>query len=206
MATEARTLHGRRSFAQAYQDLFVLDILSRKRRGTYLELGAGHPFAESNTALLEVDYAWSGLSLEFDRALCEEFALRRTNTCLNEDAQSFDYRGSLPMFFPALEIDYLSMDIDDNLPLLGVVPFDLYRFAVITFEHDCYRQGPEVMMESRDFFNRLGYFRVCSNVHTQGRDFEDWYVDPDLVPEERFLRFVSSDSEARNLFDPVGLP
>jgi hypothetical protein len=203
---EPRTLHGRRSFAQAYQDLFVVDVLSRKRRGTYLELGAGHPFAESNTALLEVDYAWSGLSLEFDSALHEEFALQRTNTCLNEDALSFDYRGSLPLIFPSLEIDYLSMDIDDNLPLLGAVPFDLYRFAVITFEHDFYRQGPTVMLESRDFFNRLGYLRVCSNVHTQGRDFEDWYVDPNLVPEEHFIRFISSASEARNLFDPIGLP
>jgi hypothetical protein len=197
-----RIVHGYRSFAQAYQDLFVAAMLGGKRAGTYLVLGAGHPFAESNTALLELDYGWTGLSWELDPGLHEEFVAGRANRCLNENALSFDFSSFLPTFFTEPVIDYLSVDIDENLPLLEALPFDKYRFAVITFEHDHYRLGPHAMLASREFFSGLGYSRVVSNVHTQGRDFEDWWVDADLVEEEKISRFSASGEEAIDLFGP----
>jgi hypothetical protein len=200
MESTPRMVNGWRSFAQAHQDLFVLAMLDGKRAGTYLELGSGHPFAESNTALLELDYEWTGLSWELDSALHAEFSAGRANRCLNEDALSFDFASFLPTFFLEPVIDYLSVDIDENLPLLEVLPFDKYRFAVITFEHDHYRLGPHAMLASREFFSNLGYRRVVSNVHTQGRDFEDWWVDADLVAEENISRFAASGKEALDLF------
>lgn len=202
MSFEPRTVRGRRTFAQAYQDLFVLGMLDGKRDGTYLELGAGHPFAESNTALLELDYGWQGLSWELDGALHQEFVAGRANRCMNEDALSFDFSSFLPTFFKEPVIDYLSVDIDENLPLLAALPFNDYRFAVITFEHDHYRLGPNAMLAQREFFSSRGYQRVVSNVHTQGRDFEDWWVDPDLVTEQNIVRFSANGKEAIDLFGP----
>ena len=205
MVTEPRELHGRRTFAQAHQDLFVLAMLGEKKNGSYLELGAGDPFAENNTALLELDYGWFGLSLELDKELHAAFSLSRTNPCFNVDAQSFGYSEVLAGYFPDSVVDYLSIDVDDNLPLLHSLPFNQFRFAVITFEHDAYLHGPEVMRKSRNFFDQLGYRRICSNVCTQGRDFEDWYVDPTLVPEKTFGPFVSEGCEAGDIFAPASL-
>lgn len=52
------------SQSQAGQDLFVAAITNGKRQGTWLELGAGHPFGYNNTWLLESQLGWSGFSVD----------------------------------------------------------------------------------------------------------------------------------------------
>ena len=199
----SRVVRGRKTFSQAHQDLFVVAMTNGKMAGKYVELGSGHPFRDSNTALLESDYGWEGVSWELDSDLRSLFLKNRSNRCLGEDVFNFDFRGFFESTFSENQIDFLSLDVDDNFRLLHILPFDVYRFSVITFEHDSYRNGPEDMSQSRAFFKSFGYKRVVSNVLTQGRDFEDWYVDPEVVPESLFGKFLGNRVEAVDIFDSL---
>ena len=51
---------------------------------------------------------------------------------------------------------------------------------MITYEHDNYVSG---LWTRRENFGKHGYFRVISNLNSEGRDFEDWWVDPEAVDE-----------------------
>jgi tetratricopeptide (TPR) repeat protein len=46
----------KQNYSQAYQDMFVLSMLSGKRNGTYVEIGSSDPFKGNNTALLETKF------------------------------------------------------------------------------------------------------------------------------------------------------
>jgi len=48
------------------QDQWVLNLLSGKRGGTYVEIGGGHPRLGNNTFLLENSFGWVGVSIEID--------------------------------------------------------------------------------------------------------------------------------------------
>lgn len=38
-----------------------------------MEIGSGHPVDSNNTYLLESNYAWKGISIDFNADLVEEF-------------------------------------------------------------------------------------------------------------------------------------
>jgi FkbM family methyltransferase len=91
-------------------------------------------------------------------------------------------------------MDYLQIDLDvdnkstlETLILLNETVFDTYKFATITFEHDCYRGDfYDTRNISREIFKSRGYVLVFPDVCTEyggegWRPFEDWYVHPDLV-------------------------
>ena len=95
--------------------------------------------------------------------------------------------------YPA-QIDYLSLDIEpanQTLAVLKKLPLDKYRFSVITYEHDRYVSGTKYMDESRKIFESFGYVRVVSNVLWEGRDFEDWYIDPNVVSSDVFKKYIN---------------
>jgi len=103
-----------------------------------------------------------------------------------------------------VQIDYLSLDIEpahQTLAALNLLPLDDYRFSVITYEHDYYREGPECMSLSRALLSSYGYQLVCENVQINGDAFEDWYVDPSVVSESRWRRFVSRETNHAALFN-----
>ena len=80
-----------KNYSQCYQDLFVLAAHNGKRNGTFLEIGAGAPFYGNNTALLS-EFWSSGISLEWDESLCnnwEEF--RPNDNIINANAFEFNY-------------------------------------------------------------------------------------------------------------------
>lgn len=198
-----RTLRDRSYFSQAAQDLFVLTMLQGKRGGTYCEIGGADPFDSNNSFLLEHDFGWSGISVEFDSALVDKFNLHRRNKCLHRDATTLDYRQVfLEQKFPT-QIDYLSVDIEpaeNTYKALTQIPFDSYRFSVITYEHDFHMSGPEYMHKSREFLQKQTYQLVVQNVNCFGRDFEDWWVDPSIVPETIWKKFQSAHVEFSHLF------
>ena len=83
---------------------------------------------------------------------------------------------------------YLEYGIGDNFEALKNIPFDTYKFKVITFEHDHYRNeyaAYDLMDRSRQFFNSIGYFKVPDNIsssyYTNINLSEDWYIHPELV-------------------------
>ena len=198
-----RTIAGHYSYAQAHQDLFVRFMLGFKRAGRYLEIGAAEPKQSSNTYILEAELGWRGVSLEISQPLVDEFVKQRSNPCLCADAITLDYPKMLVEHGFSRQIDYLSLDIDPaavTYEALTRLPWADYRFSVITYEHDMYESGTEYMLKSRAYLQDLGYVRVVSNVKCRGRDFEDWYVDPKVVPASVYQPFVGTGLECADIF------
>jgi tetratricopeptide (TPR) repeat protein len=76
-----------RNFAQVYQDLFILSVLNGKRNGTFFEIGGADPWKGNNTALLEKEFEWTGISVEYDKKFVDEYTAARPNTMvLHHDA------------------------------------------------------------------------------------------------------------------------
>lgn len=201
-----RVIGGYNTYSQAHQDLFVRLMLNFKQKGTYVEIGASEPKQSNNTYILERDLQWTGLSLEIEPALVAEYNSVRKNKCLVADATKFDFSSYLKENeFPSL-IDYLSLDIDPahiTFQALERLPLSDYRFSVITYEHDRYTSGPEMMIKSRQILEDLGYIRVVSNVRCCGRDFEDWWVDPSAVSPQIYEPFVFEDVECSDIFKSI---
>lgn len=193
-----------KNFSQAYQDLFALTMLTGKTGGKYLEIGGNDPVIINNTYLLENVLKWKGFSVEIDSNMCEAYNAIRANKCECFDATKFDYEKKIKSLkWKTTQIDYASVDCEPamtTLEALKKLPHDTYRFSVITYENDVYKDGPESRQLSREFLQGLGYQLVAADVCNGGNPYEDWYVDPQVVPEEVWKNFESVGAEARDLF------
>ena len=179
-----------RNFAQVFQDFFVLYMLKGKRNGTFLEIGGSEPYLGNNSALLEAQFGWTGTSIEWDNKLAEGYKNARPGTnvmCL--DATNIDYNSLIEKYYTTTDIDYLQLDIEpssNTYKVLLNIPFDKYRFAVITYEHDYYVDVTRSYRDkSREYLKSKGYELVVANVcPRENSPFEDWWVHPDLVDRE----------------------
>lgn len=196
-----------RNFSEAFQDLFVLKMLTGKLNGVYLEVGAGHPTYGNNTYLLEDSFGWTGKSIDIDSDVCENFkkSSRDPRRILNKDALS--YFRNLGYGFSEAIIDYLQLDCDPpetTFRILTEIPFDEMKFRVITYEHDAYLGDDSYQKKAHEFLESKGYLRVVKNVSPDGiRNFEDWYVHPELVNMDTVRAFSTTDDsikKARDLF------
>jgi SAM-dependent methyltransferase len=186
------------NYSEAYQDMFVLTMLNGKRNGTYLEIGAGNAFYGNNTALLEKDFDWKGVAFD----ICEEFVSahnnERKNPCLFKNALTTNYELLLSgMNFPE-NIDYLQLDCDPpevTYKILLNIPFEKYKFAVITYEHDYYCDETKLFQEkSRKYLDSYGYVRVVNNISPDDhRPYEDWWVHPDLIDNQILNQMLHVD-------------
>lgn len=173
------------NYSQADQDIFVLSLLDGKQNGTYLEIGCNHSFVENNTALLETKFDWHGVSLDVYKPWIDTWS--RKNPAEHANGLEVDYLELLHRYnIYNTDLDYLSIDCDPatrTFEVLKKIPLDRVRFAVITFEHDCYATGPEVKNASRSYLQSHGYQLVVNNISRHGlaQDFEDWWIHPDLV-------------------------
>jgi len=175
-----------KNYAQSYQDMFVLSILDGKRNGTYLEIGCADPFYNNNTALLETQFGWDGVSIDIDQNETQKFSQERGNEVLCVDATMLDYSEVLG---EPKDIDYLQIDCDPpyvTFAILQRIPFDTHRFATITFEHDMYADTEhDIRAKSRKYLESQGYELVVSDVaFDKTNSYEDWWVHPDLVDAE----------------------
>jgi len=189
------------NYGQSDQDIFVLSLLNGLENGTYLELGAGWPEHISNTALLEREFNWSGISIDNldDQKLLWQQA-NRTLSFIN--ALTVDF-SELLSGMPEV-IDYLSVDCDDvSLDIVKRLPLDHYKFKVITFEHDCYADGPSAKYNSREFLINQGYQLVVNNISHIGIsvDYEDWWCCPELIDPDRLEKHLSVDNSIKNYSD-----
>jgi GR25 family glycosyltransferase involved in LPS biosynthesis len=193
-----------KNYSQAYQDMFVLAILNGKRNGTYLEIGAQEPFYQNNSALLETEFDWKGTSIEIREDLCKMFAEQRKNQILCKDATKINYEKLLDEMNVGTDLDYLQVDCEPSkttFEILTAIPFEKYRFAVITYEHDhsvditsSYRD------KSRRFLKSYGYELVVKDVAFNDEyTFEDWWIHPDLVNPDRVNQMKSVDTDVTNV-------
>lgn len=178
---------------QAFQDLFAYQI-TKKRDGTFLEIGSNEPIYCNNTFLLENEFNWKGIMVEYNSMFYDSYKRLRPNSIhMISDARSVNYREILDNNEFPVNMDYLQIDLDVNnkstldvLLLLDNTVFDKYKFATITFEHDIYTGDYFNTREiSRKLFADRGYVLLFPDVSVffEGRycEFEDWYVHPDLV-------------------------
>jgi hypothetical protein len=188
-----------RNYSQVYQDLFILSMLDGKKNGTYVEIGGGTPFIGNNTALLETNYDWKGVSLELNSEFVEEYIQTRKNPVLQTDALTFNYKKLFSSIFNTKEIDYLQLDVEpakNTFEVLLAIPFDEYKFAVITYEHDYYVDVTKSYREkSRNYLKMMGYQLVANDISPDGiSNFEDWWVHPDLV-DPKIIEIMQDTSE-----------
>lgn len=180
------------------QDLFVLMALNGKRNGTYIEIGAGYPIENNNTYLLESQFGWTGVAVEYEPNVYNQHKQIRKHHIELVDGTQVNYadllvRGGIQ----TNEIDYLSLDLDGDCTINAMyrLPLDTHKIAVITFEHDAYRFGDKYKVLSREHFRKYGYELVVSNVFLHGAgDHEDWWVHPDLVARDR-IEALRSDND-----------
>ena len=174
----------KKNYAQSYQDLFVLSATDGKRRGRYLEIGSAEPFKNNNTALLETEFEWTGVSIDINQAVVTDFMNTRNNLVFCLDATKIDYAKFLATLGFAGDMDYLQVDCDPpsySFEILKRIPFDQYRFATITFEHDYY-VDPAIRDQARQYLLSKGYVLAAGDVaYNKIHSYEDWWIHPDLV-------------------------
>lgn len=181
------------NYSQAFQDMFVLSILNGKKNGTYVEIGGDHGVIISNTYLLETEFDWNGVSFEIDQEKVDGYNYLRKNKCICADAITFDYQSFFEEKKFHKQIDYLQVDIEpawQTLNALKALPLDDYRFSVITYETDVYKDGPDSGEEAMEILISKGYQLVVRNVANQNNPYEDWYVDPIVVDSEIVAKFI----------------
>lgn len=189
-----------KSNSQAGQDIFVLSCLNYKRNGTFLEIGSNDPININNSYILEKEYGWSGIMIEYEPRFLPSYKIHRPkSTHVIADATKIDYRtygASLPR-----HVDYLQIDLEvENTSTISTLRkirdelMDTHTFATVTFEHDIYRGDfYNTRAESRHIFDSKGYVRVFSDVKNKNSAFEDWYVHPDLV-DMTYIDTIQTDS------------
>lgn len=171
------------NYSKHFQDLFVLSVFNGKKNGTYLEIGSGDPFVHNNTALLETEFGWKGISIDNSPALCYNFKQNRHNTVICADAREIGFEELFDKHCVDPVVDYLQIDCDEaSIEILKKLPLSTHKFGVITFEHDCYRLGTEIRDEARAILKKNGYILLVNDVaFTEVCSYEDWYVHPDVV-------------------------
>jgi len=184
-----------RNYSQALQDMFVLYCLDGKTNGSYLEIGSAFPYLTNNTALLEQLFDWKGIGVDFNEKFVNQYNSERKNKTIFTDATLIDYQKLLSKHFPnQTNIDYLQLDIDpptSTYEVLESIPFNQYKFAVITYEHDYYSDFSfSCRQKSRELLLSKGYVLAVPDVFSINNfPFEDWWVHPDLVDLSRIQVF-----------------
>jgi hypothetical protein len=188
------------SFAQAYQDLYVLSVLDKKRNGTYLDIGCYVPKEGNNTHLLDSEFGWDGLNI--DKSDFNFSCGGRTGRFVKCNAtepypvEAFEIRDKLS---PVMKIDYLSLDVDEdtNNALLPALVFA--KYSVITIEHDLYARGIENQKYQRNLLRNHGYALHVPDVFFPNNPqlvFEDWWLSPELASKNPQLTEGPHDAAA----------
>lgn len=204
-------------YSQAGQDLFVLEMLNNKTGGYFLEFGAYHSKACSNTFLLESEFNWRGLGFDVQPEYVDEYNKNRKSLCLLGDAQTgFNYNELFVAHNVPKQVDYLQLDTDPSdvtLNILKALPLENYRFSVITFEHDLFRgkengnDSEKVKNEQVEILQSFGYKLVVENAKIKGGgEFEDWWVDPNVVDVPKDYHYTPSEMSKFYQIINWGLP
>jgi hypothetical protein len=127
----------------------------------------------------------------------------RKNPIYTQDATKIDYNKFLSELNLGTDIDYLQLDCDPpsvTYDILTKIPFDKYRFAVITFEHDYYADITKSYRDkSREFLFSKGYILIASNIAPDSTSsFEDWWVHPELISKDIINIMIDNGGNVKN--------
>jgi hypothetical protein len=168
-------------YSQFGQDAYLFhNVFGEKYGGTYIELGAYHPFRYSNTALADTCYGWRGLCIDMNPFHKAEFKAQRTceflHACVGNrswvdyyehdsalsDGKEGVSRVACESFAAVLRrsslssvkhVDLLSIDIEgDELAALHSFPFDSVHVNAVLVE--TWRTGKDAVF---DFLEDRGY-------------------------------------------------
>lgn len=145
--------------------MYVLKSLKYKTNGTFIDIGCSTPKYISNTYLLETQYSWRGIGIDIEELTetnGDSWSQLRPNTALIiQDALNIDYIKLFQLHNMPKIIDYLSLDLEPpelTLQCLFKIPFHEYKFRIITFETDAYRDSGNTRTQiSRKYLQDLGY-------------------------------------------------
>lgn len=137
------------------QDNYVMDMYDGKKKGFFMEIGAGDAYIGSNTFLLEKIFEWQGILVEQNKSYYESLDRQRINsvvekchivsadtmvypehTCKTIGKIFEDNKNFIPQF-----IDYISLDIDDvklQYEILEQIDYAKYTIGIIIVEHALY--------------------------------------------------------------------
>lgn len=169
---------------QSNQDEFVIKLLNYKKNGYFLEIGSNHPININNTYVLEKEYNWNGLMVEYDKNFESLYKQHRSSNYIIQDATKVNYEDLFKKYNFPNNMDYLQIDLEvsnnstlQTLELLNDTIMKNYTFNVVTFEHDIYSGNYfNTRQRSREIFDNNNYIRVFSDVKNGGNPYEDWYV------------------------------
>lgn len=182
--------------SQHGQDQFALKILNYKRDGYFVDLGAGPPRHINNTYVMESEFGWKGIAVDIQDASLDpnsapngetNFKDFRPNThYIVEDCLKINYSQLFKEQNCPTTMDYLSLDLEPpsiTLKCLYSLPLDEYKFSVITFEVDSYRNCPldgstgvQRFQESKKYLESKGYIFIQNVARV-----DDFYIHSDLV-------------------------
>lgn len=188
---------------QSQQDKFVVSVLGHKTNGFFLEIGSNHPIYINNSYVLEKELKWHGIMIEYDHIWLPQYVENRPNsTHIIQDATQINYKTLLQEVNAPKTIDYLQIDLDienrstlTTLEILDATVMDEYTFAVVTFEHDLYRDDTDYNTrgKSREIFARRGYVLLFPDVQHEAHPYEDWYVHSSLIDPNR-IKMLQTDA------------
>jgi len=175
-----------KNFSACMQDLFVVECLNYIKNGYFVDIGSAHCYDYNNTFLLEKEYNWNGICIEFEPRYNSSYSARSCKY-YNTDATAINYKELFQDNNSPNIIDYISLDIDEQTTnLLKILPFDTYKFKVITIEHDSYLNGDKEKDEQRKILKDKGYHLLFGDIFVEmngfekNKSFEDWWINSDF--------------------------
>jgi hypothetical protein len=189
--------------SQTKQDLFVHKLL-KYTGGYFVDIGAGtgglRGYPEgfySNSYFFEKFLRYEGIAIDFDEEWIKEVESYRTCQLVCEDLMEVNINDVLNRQGCPLEIDYLSIDVDDaQLKVFTEFDWNKYRFKVLTLEHNLFQALPgctqnhsedhkrKILSEHklyRDTLRGHNYHLLWGDVILDGYGpVEDWWVSEDL--------------------------
>jgi hypothetical protein len=185
----------KRNYSEAFQDIFILTLLDGQENGYYVEIGSGYPLNGNNTYLLEEVYDWTGISIDITPEAIERHFRDRKHRVKLADATTLNYTHLFNQIHAPKIIDYLQIDCDPasvSYQVLTQIPFDKFKFKILTFEHDLYVSNENRIYrdESRKFLQEKGYTLLIPDVSIENeKPYEDWWVNVDVITPAILMEF-----------------
>jgi hypothetical protein len=172
-------------YGESGQDRFVYEKLIRPNGkkgyiGTFLDVGCNDYRWNNNSYGLETFFGWKGLLVDNDPVMVQLCRATRKNPVIEGDAVSVDWLGECKEHDIGMDIDYLSLDVDDFLHCAILENFIKlgFSFKIITVEHDRYVNGDEPRNSIRKVLFGAGYILSRPDVRCPaGGEYEDWWTN-----------------------------